>query len=429
MKYSIVIPTYNHCDDLLKPCVESILKYSSVTDIELVISANGCTDNTKQYLEELDEYFTKLNLKDNFKYAWNDQPLGYPKATNEGIKLTTCDKVVLLNNDCILLDQSNNLWLSVLEDQFTKNEKCGISCVVKEFSTVLMRQFAIFFCVMIDRKVFNKIGLLNEDYGIGSCEDMEFCVLAEDNGFTIEECVSKTPNPNKFYTGNYPIYHLAEGTVHDQSLVQNWSSNFLKNSFRVALKHNQYWVNKGTTKNTVAVITPVYNDVGHMFRCINSVKIQTYKDVVHYIYDDNSTDNLQDAVSFLSNNDSTIRYFRGEENRGQSYGRNFLIQQAIKDGCEIIAFLDSDDSWMENHLETSLVYINQYDVVYSKPTVIDENYSRMDIINIPIPKDFIGKQLLYKNFIWISSVVAKKDCFVENSFDSNLDSEIGRAHV
>lgn len=31
-KYSIVIPTYNHCDDLLRPCVESIYKY---TDMEV----------------------------------------------------------------------------------------------------------------------------------------------------------------------------------------------------------------------------------------------------------------------------------------------------------------------------------------------------------------------------------------------------------
>ena len=46
MRYSIVIPTYNHCEDLLKPCLESIFKYTDMTDVELVISANGCTDNT-----------------------------------------------------------------------------------------------------------------------------------------------------------------------------------------------------------------------------------------------------------------------------------------------------------------------------------------------------------------------------------------------
>jgi len=55
MKYSIVIPTYNHCEDLLKPCLESIFKYTDMTDVELVISANGCKDGTSDYLKALKE--------------------------------------------------------------------------------------------------------------------------------------------------------------------------------------------------------------------------------------------------------------------------------------------------------------------------------------------------------------------------------------
>ncbi len=53
MKYSVIIPTYNHCDKFLKPCIEAILKYSHIKDIELIISANGCTDNTFEYLGNL----------------------------------------------------------------------------------------------------------------------------------------------------------------------------------------------------------------------------------------------------------------------------------------------------------------------------------------------------------------------------------------
>ena len=66
MKYSVVIPTYNHCDDLLKPCIESIFKYTNLKDIELIISANGCSDNTSQYLDELRYKFNQLNLANHF---------------------------------------------------------------------------------------------------------------------------------------------------------------------------------------------------------------------------------------------------------------------------------------------------------------------------------------------------------------------------
>ena len=57
MKYSIIIPTYNHCDDLLKPCVEAVIKYSNLEDIELIIIANGCKDETDGYLAYLHSYF------------------------------------------------------------------------------------------------------------------------------------------------------------------------------------------------------------------------------------------------------------------------------------------------------------------------------------------------------------------------------------
>ena len=51
MTYSIVIPTYNYCNDLLKPCLESIIKYTDLLDLEVLVVANGCTDNTKEYVE------------------------------------------------------------------------------------------------------------------------------------------------------------------------------------------------------------------------------------------------------------------------------------------------------------------------------------------------------------------------------------------
>jgi len=66
MKYTIVIPTYNNCEKYLKPCVDSILKHTDMTDVELVISANGCTDNTKAYLAYL------VTAAPHVTVIWND---------------------------------------------------------------------------------------------------------------------------------------------------------------------------------------------------------------------------------------------------------------------------------------------------------------------------------------------------------------------
>jgi len=418
MRYSIVIPTYNHCNDLLKPCIESIINYTNMADIELIISANGCTDNTKEYIQVLQQSYS------NIKLVWSDSPSGYPKATNDGIKVATCDKIVLLNNDCQLLEQKQNEWLTILEKPFNDFDNCGVSCIIKEYSKVMKRHFAIFFCVMIDRKVFDEIGLLNEEFGTGSGEDMEFCIKAQDAGYEIHEVFEKTPLDEKYFTGQFPIYHYGEGTVHDKTLVPDWDSIFLGNAFKLAKKYNDDWKNmKKTNVKKIGVITPVHNDIEHFFNAINSVKSQTLGNVIHYIFDDGSTDGLEKAMEELKD-DQTIKYIRETDNHGQSHARNVCIEHAKNDGCEYVAFLDSDDFWYPEHLERNLDYHynNDVDITYSKPEYTTSDGSVVYPHNIPDPDIFVGKQLYHNNFIWISSVFAQIYCFINNKFDGTINS-------
>jgi FkbM family methyltransferase len=242
MKYTIVIPTYNHCDDLLKPCIDSIFKYTNIYDIELIVSANGCKDNTFSYLQTLKKKYQLLQLENNFKIVWNDQPLGYSKACNVAITEATTDLIVLLNNDTVLLPQNKNDWLSLLENPFNTNKNCGISCVIRGPSEPAGRDFAIFFCVMIHRKVFDKIGLLSLDYGVGGGEDTEFSIECENAGFEVLECMkNQWDSTNQIFSGNFPIYHKGEGTLHDKNLVPEWDDIFLTNSLTLAKKYNPKW--------------------------------------------------------------------------------------------------------------------------------------------------------------------------------------------
>jgi len=185
-------------------------------DVELVISANGCTDNTEAYLKYL-----KTAIP-NLRWVWNDQPVGFAKAINAGIERSSAKRIVLLNNDTVILGDK---WLEKLDTG-------DISAVWTQYSPITQRRFAVFFCVMIDRKVFDEVGLLNESYGTGGCEDIEFCYKAEKLGFKI------TAN---WDDGSFPIYHKAEGTVHDTSLVQNWDNIFLLNELKLAKKYNPEW--------------------------------------------------------------------------------------------------------------------------------------------------------------------------------------------
>jgi GT2 family glycosyltransferase len=184
--------------------------------VQLVISANGCTDNTRAYLTYLATAIPHLDI------CWSDAPLGFAKATNEGIKKSIGDKVILLNNDTVLLNQSKNDWLNRLSAPH-------IGTVLTQYSPITQRQFGIFFCTSIDRKVIDAIGLLDEDFGTGGCEDIDYCYRAEQAGFNIFNCGGN---------GTFPIYHKAEGTMHDPQLVQNWDNKFRANELKLSKKYN-----------------------------------------------------------------------------------------------------------------------------------------------------------------------------------------------
>ena len=96
-----------------------------MTSVELVIIANGCTDETGQYI-----YYEMPTSVINYQIQWFDDAIGYPKAINEGLRIARGNKIVLLNNDTVLLEQPTNQWLDILSKPFSDTE-CGISCIIK----------------------------------------------------------------------------------------------------------------------------------------------------------------------------------------------------------------------------------------------------------------------------------------------------------
>ena len=203
------------------------------------------------------------------------------------------------------------------------------------------------------------------------------------------------------------------------------SSVFLKNALKVAHKYNEDWKREKIMNHPkIGVITPVYNDTEHLFHAINSVKSQNLGNVVHYIYDDCSTDGLVDAIRDIMKENKSIIYLKGIQNKGQSHARNEAIKAALSDGCNYLAFLDSDDVWFEGHLQLALdnLRTKNCDIVYSTPQFVTEDGNIVFPYNIPVPHIFIGKQLRHNNFIWVSTVVCNARCFLNEKFDNTLNS-------
>lgn len=172
-------------------------------------------------------------------------------------------------------------------------------------------------------------------------------------------------------------------------------------------------------RERIAVITPAYNSEQYIGKCLDTVNSQSHKNLVHYVYDDCSQDATVDIVKNYTGHD--VRLLHAYTNRGQSFARNILIAAALADGCTHVAFLDSDDWWSPDHLATNLKFLNTHDVVFSTPICFADTGEQL-WPTIFIPEEFSGEQLGKGNFIWISSVVANINWFVENKFVTEFNS-------
>ncbi|WP_428225500.1 glycosyltransferase family 2 protein [Flavobacterium sp.] len=95
-----------------------------------------------------------------------------------------------------------------------------------------------------------------------------------------------------------------------------------------------------------SVIIPLYNKEHFIENTIKSLLNQTFTDFEILIINDGSTDSSEACI--LKQTDSRIRYF-SKENGGASTARNFGIDRALG---QFISFLDADDFWYPNVLDT-----------------------------------------------------------------------------
>jgi glycosyltransferase involved in cell wall biosynthesis len=101
-------------------------------------------------------------------------------------------------------------------------------------------------------------------------------------------------------------------------------------------------------KPKISVVMPLYNKEKEVKRAIQSVLNQTVSDFELIVVNDGSTDKGPEVVQNI--NDPRIRLIN-QTNAGVSAARNRGIKEAQS---ELIAFLDADDEWMPDFLETIL---------------------------------------------------------------------------
>lgn len=185
---SIVVVNWN-TRDLTIRCVESVLALTPEPH-EIVLVDNGSTDGSL-------DAFSRFP-KDRVRVLPLPKNLGFAGGNNRGIDAASGDSICLLNSDT----RVTRNWLGRLQRELRKHE-VGLAGPMTDHARGRQRrrpwfgrlpppfrrggevEYLSFFCVLIRKAVFERIGTLDERFGLGTFEDDDFCLRARAAGFRL----------------------------------------------------------------------------------------------------------------------------------------------------------------------------------------------------------------------------------------------------
>jgi GT2 family glycosyltransferase len=201
---SIIIVSHNGLRETTAPCLESIFATGAGSDFEVIVVDNNSTDETPAHLKSMMEREPRL------KCIFNEYNRGFAGGNNDGLKIASGALLVLLNSDCIVTGN----WIEGLSAPLLKNPAIGLVGPVSNSVGNEQRIFTSgltpweiieegltwvsnsgggwfetemlgFFCVALRRDVFDRVGMLDENFGVGFYEDDDYCIRARQAGFKL----------------------------------------------------------------------------------------------------------------------------------------------------------------------------------------------------------------------------------------------------
>ena len=169
----------------------------------------------------------------------------------------------------------------------------------------------------------------------------------------------------------------------------------------------------------VSVIIPAYNAEATILETVRSVQAQTLSDFELIVIDDGSTDGTRERLAAVADSRLQVHTYA---NGGLPTARNRGIALAAG---EFVAFLDADDRWTPDKLETQVAALERRadaGVAYSWTRFVDEGGRELYAQRPVFFEGDVYRQLLVSNFICSGSniLVRRRALEATGGFDCSI---------
>lgn len=189
MKCDIIIPVWNQ-PEFTKSCIDSIEKNTTFPH-RIIVVDNGSEPETKRYLEDI-----KKERGDRFELIRNEENVGFIKAVNQALEISGAPYVCIMNNDTVAASG----WLERMIDFARTHKDVGLinpqcdghaDIPIDVHARDLTSQKGAYmemnqchgFCMLVKREVIERIGHLDEQFGIGGYDDTDYSMRAHLAGY------------------------------------------------------------------------------------------------------------------------------------------------------------------------------------------------------------------------------------------------------
>jgi len=449
LKVSIIIPVYNGAN-YMREAINSALS-QTYKNLEIIVVNDGSNDNGET---------ERIALSYGNKIRYFSKPNGgVASALNLGIKEMSGEYFSWLSHDDIYLPEKIEHQISILSslsnhsaiiyggyeviDHKSKSlyfvrpnekfseEKLNISLFP------LLRGLIHGCALLIPSKYFREIGLFDEtllstqDYALW----FEFLRIAPIH-FDDRILIRSRAHPDQ---GTHKItIHMQESnelwcgflkklTIEEMTIMEGSPYLFLLHTaafleinspYHKARELAESMAKDFLSKIKISVIMPVYNRVNLAIEAIESVLTQTHTNFELIVIDDGSTDDVSQLIN-KCHEDPRIKYIR-KENSGSGSARNLGVKHA---SGKYIAFLDSDDLFYRNKIETQLKFMEINSLLFSHTSYqrIDWDGNLLEYISSGTFSGYVFPTIITGCPIATPTVMGKTSIFISNKFPENIE--------